>query len=113
MRLANLIKQEHDIIREELEKENMEINEDCLPKVKSGKISAADLHKHMDMNDDGKVDIVDFAAAVLFHVENPQHLKPYMEAARERLIDSSRKEYETPDLEKNTATASLVGRRKY
>jgi len=54
----------------------------------NGMISPSELHSHFDCNGDGKVDIVDYAAHILFHIENPQYLRAYNAAASERLVQS-------------------------
>jgi len=54
-----------------------------------GTISAQDLHKHFDVNGDGKVDMIDYAAHVIFHLENPQFLAKYRAAAQDRLVNSA------------------------
>lgn len=77
IKLSDLIKKQHQVISET----NPDANAD-------GIISAKELHDHFDVNGDGKVDLVDYAAHILFHIENPQYLQQYRAAAQERLVQS-------------------------
>ena len=80
IKLSDLVKQ-RQAISETLSESNPDTNSD-------GIISASELHKHFDVNGDGKVDMVDYAAHILFHIENPQYLQQYRAAAQERLVQS-------------------------
>jgi len=77
IKLSDLIKKQHQVISEG----NPDVNAD-------GIISPKELHDHFDVNGDGKVDLVDYAAHILFHIENPQYLQQYRAAAAERLVQS-------------------------
>ena len=44
-----------------------------------GSISPEDLHRHFDVNGDGKVCMHDYASHVAFHNEHPEYLEPYMQ----------------------------------
>jgi len=81
IKMSGFIEQQRKAIKE-MVAEGPDSNED-------GTISAEELHKHFDTNGDGKVDMVDYAAHVLFHIENPQFLRKHMAAAQDRMVNSS------------------------
>jgi len=65
-RLSNFLK---DKIQEELPAQTQP----------DGSISPEDLHRHFDVNGDGKVCMHDYASQVAFHNQHPEYLEPYMQ----------------------------------
>jgi hypothetical protein len=57
-----------------------EIKEESPPETdEKGFISPEELHKHLDIQNRGKVDMGDYAAHVMFHCNNPHYLAPYFD----------------------------------
>jgi hypothetical protein len=63
-------------LKDFLQKENM----DCGPDTDhDGYLSPEELHKHLDIQNRGKVDIGDYAAHILFHAKHPEYLSNAVE----------------------------------
>lgn len=63
-------------LKDFLQKENV----DCGPDTDhDGYLSPEELHKHLDIQNRGKVDIGDYAAHIMFHSRHPEYLSHAME----------------------------------
>jgi hypothetical protein len=60
-----------------------QINEDSPDTNGDGSLSPEELHKHLDIQKRGIVDLGDYAAHVLFHAHHPEYLAPVTETFNE------------------------------